>query len=205
MWLVDERGTRWLFKPAVVRDDRRQDRPHREHRPGRRQVVGLGRHPARGLLAVLRLARRLGPARSPRRLPGAGAPLLADPRLRRLLELHAGRRGRRRLRRRAGARALRHGGAGRHRARGRRPVQLARRARRADRRQRAGQQRDPARHGARLPRVRGAGRGHEARPSRPPRSAARAPSSSSAHGGARARLRIRVRPQDDSDLPPLGP
>ena len=60
-----------------------------------------------------------GRARPARRLPGAVPTLLAHPGVRRLLELHAGRRGRGRPRRRAGARALRHGGARRDRARGR--------------------------------------------------------------------------------------
>ena len=58
-----------------------------------------------------------GPAR---RLPRADPPLLADPGLRRLLVLHAGRRRRGRHRGRAGARPLRHGRPGRHRRGGRR-------------------------------------------------------------------------------------
>ena len=97
---------------------------------------------------------RLGRARPARRLPGPVPALLADPGLRRLLVLHAARRGRRRPRRRAGARALRHGRARRDRARGRRPVHLPRRHRRPLRRQRAGLQRPPARRGAVLPRAR---------------------------------------------------
>ena len=50
---------------------------------------------------------------------------------------------------------LRHGGAGRDRARGRRHVHLARRHRRPVRRQRAGHQRPPARGGAVVPRLGG--------------------------------------------------
>ena len=54
---------------------------------------------------VVLLAARLGRARPARRLPVADAPLLAHPRLRRLLVLHAAGRGRRRHRRGAGARS----------------------------------------------------------------------------------------------------
>ena len=86
-------------------------------------------------------------------LPVTDAPLLADPRLRRLLVLHAARRGSRRHRRRTRAGALRHGRPRRHRPRGRRPVLLARRHRRPLRRQRAGLQRPPARGGAGVPRL----------------------------------------------------
>ena len=99
------------------------DRQRRLDRPVAAQgdpVPGLRRTPARGRLALLRLAARLGGARPARRLPLADAPVLAHPRLRRLLVLHAGRRGRGRHRRRARARGLRHGGARRDRARGRR-------------------------------------------------------------------------------------
>ena len=106
------------------------DRQRRLDRPVAAEgdpVPGLRRTPARGRLAVLLLAARLGGARPARRLPLADAPGLADPRVRRLLVLHAARRGRRRPRRRAGARGLRHGGARRDRARGRRHVHLARR------------------------------------------------------------------------------
>src|SRR3982751_2564579 len=49
--------------------------------------------PARGGIPVLLLALGLGRARPARRLPLADAALLADPRVRRLLVLHAARRG----------------------------------------------------------------------------------------------------------------
>ena len=65
------------------------------------------------------------------------------------------RRGRRRHRRRAGARGPRHGGRRRDRARGRRDLHLAGRHRRALGRQRAGHQRAPARRGAVVPGVDG--------------------------------------------------
>ena len=52
-------------------------------------LPGLRRTPARGRLARLLLAARLGRARPARRLPLADAPLLAHPRVRRLLVLHA--------------------------------------------------------------------------------------------------------------------
>ena len=114
--LVGLEGQRRLDRPVAAQGD---------------PVPGLRRTPPRGRLAVLLLAVRLGRARPARRLPLADAPLLAHPRVRRLLVLHAARRGRRRHRRRARARGLRHGRARRHRARGRRPVHLARRDRRA--------------------------------------------------------------------------
>ena len=57
-------------------------------------------------------------------------PVLAQPRLRRLLVVHAGGRGRRRRGGRARPGALRHGGAGTRRRRGGRQVHLARRRRR---------------------------------------------------------------------------
>ena len=58
---------------------------------------------------------RLGRTRPARRVHRADPAVLAHPGVRRLLVLHAGRRGRRRPRRRAGPRALRHGRARRHR------------------------------------------------------------------------------------------
>ncbi len=62
---------------------------------------------------------RLGGARAPRGLPRPLPPVLAHPRVRRLLVLHARRRRRRRPGRRARARAVRHGRPRHHRARGR--------------------------------------------------------------------------------------
>ena len=104
--LVGLEGRRRLDRPLAAEGD---------------EVRGLRRPPARGRLAVLQLAVRLGPARPAAGLHLALAPLLAHPRLRRLLVLHAARRGHRRPGRRAGARALRHGRARRDRARGRWP------------------------------------------------------------------------------------
>ena len=133
-----------------------------------------------------------GPARG---LPVADAPLLAYPRLRRLLVLHAARRGGRRPRRGARAPALRHGGARRDRARGRRAVHLARRHRRAVRRQRAGLERPPARGGAVVPR-------RAARRRRRPRLAApriRARSTICSRGGAAKRTSLSTLPPTDQE------
>ena len=118
-------------------------------------VPGLRRTPSRGRLALLRLPARLGGARAAGRLRLADAPALAHPGVRRLLVLHAARRGRGRHRRRARARGLRHGGPRRDRARGRRHVHLAGRDRRPVGRQRARHQRPPARRGAVVPRLDG--------------------------------------------------
>ena len=108
-------------------------------------VPGLRRTPARGRLAVLLLARRLGRARPARRLPVAVAALLAHPGVRRLLVLHAARRGRGRHRRRARARASTTWR--RSTSSCARPAAGSPRstAPRAVRRQRAGHQRPPAR------------------------------------------------------------
>ena len=110
-----------------VRGQRRVDRPVAAEGHA---VPGLRHPPARGRLAVLRLAARVGGARPDRGLPLADAALLAHSRVRRLLVLHAAGRGRRRPGRRAAARGLRHGRPGRDRPRGRREVRLARRHRR---------------------------------------------------------------------------
>ena len=76
---------------------------------------------------------------------GADAALLAHPRVRRLLVVHAARRGRRRHRGRARAEAVGHGGARHRRARGRRHVHEPRRRARPVGRQRAGHQHPAAR------------------------------------------------------------
>ena len=145
----------------------------------RHRSPGLRRLPDRGRIPVLLLTRRLGGARPARRLPGPVAPVLAHPRVRRLLVLHADRRGCRRPRRRARARALRHGSDRRDRARGRRDLHLARRRARPERRERAGQQRQAARPGTGVPGI--GRRGVQARPAwrrvgaRPVPSVARGP------------------------------
>ena len=65
-------------------------------------AAGLRVSTAGGRVPVVLQPRRLGEPAA-RRLPGPDPDVLADPRLRRLLVVHAGRRGRRRHRRRAGA------------------------------------------------------------------------------------------------------
>ena len=83
-------------------------RQRRLHRPVAAQgdpLPGVRRTPPRGRLALLLLPPRLGRAGPARRLPVPLAALLAHPRVRRLLVLHAARRGCRRPRRRAGARS----------------------------------------------------------------------------------------------------
>ena len=117
----------------------------------------------------------------------ADATGLAVPRVRRLLVLHAARRGRRRHRHRARAGRARHGGAGRDRARGRRHVHLAGRRGRTVGRQRAGHQRPPARRGAVVP-----GRGGRGRRT--------TPTGSPSGPGSVSELRPRgPRPVDDAD------
>src|SRR4029077_901252 len=79
---------------------------------------GLRRPPARGRVVLLLLAARLGRARPSRRLPEPDAAVLAFAGVRRLLVLHAARRGSGGPVRRTRARRLRHGGARRDRERG---------------------------------------------------------------------------------------
>ena len=67
--------------------------------------AGLGGDPARRRVAVLLQPLRLARPRPRGRVPRADPRRVAHPRLRRLLVLHAGRRGRGRRRRRAGGRA----------------------------------------------------------------------------------------------------
>ena len=110
--LVGVEGRRRLDRPLAAEGD---------------EVRGLRRTPPGGRLAVLQLAVRLGRARPPAGLHLAVPPLLAHPRVRRLLVLHAAGRGHRRPGRRARARALRHGRPRRDRARGGRPVHRPRR------------------------------------------------------------------------------
>ncbi len=101
----------------------------------------------RGRVAVVLLAQGLGEARQEGPVGRPDGVGLADPRVRRLLVVHAGRRGRRRHRRRARAQPVRHGRAVDHRRRGRRQVHLRRRGPRPQRRQRGRHQRPAPRRG----------------------------------------------------------
>ena len=104
-------------EPPLVGDEGRR-RVDRQVPAPRHRLPGLRRLADRGRVAVLLLAARLGRARPARGLPVAVAALLAHPGVRRLLVLHARRRGGRRHRHRARPAHPRHGGAGRDRARG---------------------------------------------------------------------------------------
>ena len=104
-------------------------------------LPGLGGRRAGRREPVLLQPVRLGGARPARRLPRPHPLGLADPRLRRLLELLPAGRGCGRHRLRARGVALGHRGARRDRPRGRRPVHRPLGRARPERRQRAGHQR----------------------------------------------------------------
>ena len=111
-------GDRTTAQPPLVGVGRRR-RLDRQVAAPRGPLPGLRRLPPRGRLAVVLLDGRLGRARPARRLPVPRPALLAHPGVRRLLVLHAARGRCGRHRRRAGARAARHGRPRRDRARGR--------------------------------------------------------------------------------------
>ena len=162
---------------------RRLDRPAAGERD---PLPGLRRHRAQRREPVLLEPVRLGGARPARRLPRPDPLGVADPRLRRLLELRAGGRGRGRRRHRAGGVGLGPRRPRRDRAGGRRPVHRPVGQPGAQRRQRPGEQRRAARRGPR-PRP-------PAAPTDPYRHRSRRPAA-----GARPRIdqRAGLPPRDD--------